>query len=498
MTSQTTLENVLPAIAEPAKTLLIGGKWCAARSGKTLPSVNPTTGETIAQISAGGREDVDLAVGAARDAFEGEFGRFSPVDRQRAMLRLADLIERDYASLRRVDAVDMGMPMGSGEPDGTGAAEVLRYFAGWTTKIYGDTVPNSLPGRIVTETLREPVGVVGAIIPWNGPLLAIMWKLAPALATGCTLVLKPAEEASLSALGIGRLVEEAGFPPGTVNIVTGLGETAGAALTEHRGVDKISFTASVATGRRILQAAGGNMKRLSLEMGGKSPDVIFEDADLDRAVPTAAMAVFFNTGQVCVAGTRIFVARSIYEEVSARIAEFSRSLTVGDPLDPATMIGPVVSARQLDVVSRYLKLGQQEGASLLSGGNRLTDGELGKGYFVPPTVFSDVTDEMTIAREEIFGPVASILPFDSEEEEVVSRANATSYGLGGAVWTRDGSRAQRVVRSLRAGTVWVNTYLQVDPGMPFGGYKESGWGTDIGRQSLESYLNTKAVYIDIQ
>jgi len=490
------LADVLADTPAQRCQLFIDGEWVDSTGDETIPSINPSTGRVVAYVAEGTAADVDRAVAAARRAFTGPYSRLSPADRTRIMLRLADLVEENLTELLTLDAIDMGKPIGLAPADATGYADVLRYFAGWTTKIAGATLPNSRPGELMSMTFKEPVGVVGAIIPWNGPTLAVLWKLAPALATGCTVVLKPAEEASLSTLRFGELIAQTDLPSGVINIVTGLGETVGAAMAAHRGIDKISFTGSTETGRLIVRAASGNLKRLSLEMGGKSPDIIFADADLDRAVPGAGLGVFYNTGQVCCAGTRIFVARPIYDEFCARLADFSRTLRVGDSLDPRTNLGPLVSQRQLERVGGYLDAGQGEGARLVAGGRRLVEAGLADGYFLPPTIFADVTDTMCLAREEIFGPVASVLPFD-EEDEVVERANDTDYGLGGGVWTRDLGRGLRVTKAMRTGTVWINTYLHLDPGVPFIGYKTSGWGSDLGPEAIDSYTVTKSVWADL-
>jgi aldehyde dehydrogenase (NAD+) len=361
--------------------------------------------------------------------------------------------------------------------------------------LHGETIENSIaPGEFLTYTLKEPVGVVGAIIPWNAPLTAAIWKIGPAVATGCTIVLKPAEEASLAALRLGELIMEAGFPDGVVNVVTGFGETAGAALASHHDVDKIAFTGSHITGQKIVQASVGNLKRVTLELGGKSPDIVFADADLDAAAPGAAMGVFANSGQVCSAGTRLFVERKIYDEFVERVAKVGSGLKVGDALDPATQIGPLVSSQQLERVTGYLEAGKSEGARPVAGGQRLTEGDYAQGFFVPPTVFADVRDDMKIAREEIFGPVLSAFPFDNMDD-LIRRANSTMFGLGSGVWTRDVSKAHRLARAIRAGNVWVNCYGQMDVSVPFGGYKMSGYGRESGRESLDEYMQTKSVYI---
>ena len=388
----------------------------------------------------------------------------------------------------------MGAPISRTRANRLRALGMLRYYAGQATALHGETIENSLPGDYVSFTLKEPVGVVGAIIPWNGPLTATVWKIGPALATGCTVVLKPAEEAPLTSLRLAELCQEAGVPPGVVNVVTGYGETAGAALAAHPDVDKVAFTGSHLTGQKIVQASAGNLKRVSLELGGKSPDVVFADADLDAAVPGAGMAVFANSDQICSAGTRLFVEQTIYDEFTARVAEYGKALRVGNSSDPDTQVGPLVSPEQLDRVTGYLALDRQEGARPLSGGERLTEGDMAQGYFVPPTVFADVRDEMRIAQEEIFGPVISAIPF-TDMDEVVERANRTSFGLGSGVWTRDVSKAHQLARSLRAGSVWVNCYQAMDPAVPFGGYKMSGYGRESGKQHVEEYLNVKAVWI---
>jgi aldehyde dehydrogenase (NAD+) len=466
-----------PFLDGRAKRMLIDGKWVEAATGKTFETINPSTGEILASVAEGDAEDIDRAVAAARRAFTGPWSRVKPYERQNILLRLADLVEQDFDALAMLDTLDMGAPISRTSGNRLRALGMLRYYAGQATAIHGDTIENSLPGDYVSFTLKEPVGVVGAIIPWNAPLSSTIWKLGPVLATGCTMVLKPAEEAPLTPLRLAELCLEAGVPPGVVNVVTGYGETAGAALSRHSGVDKVAFTGSHLTGQKIIEASAGNLKRVSLELGGKSPDVVFADADLDAAIPGASMAVFANSGQICSAGTRLFVERKIYDEFTHKVAAFSKTLRVGDSRLPETQVGPLVSPEQLDRVTGYLAIGRQEGARPLSGGARLTEGAMSKGFFVPPTVFTDVKDEMRIAQEEIFGPVISAIPF-TDIEEVIERANNTPFGLGSGLWTRDLSKAHKIARGIRAGSVWINCYQAMG-----------------GAHHVDEYLNTKAVWI---
>jgi aldehyde dehydrogenase (NAD+) len=483
-----------PFLDGKPKRMLIDGKWLEAASGKTFETINPSTGQVLASVAEGDAEDIDRAVAAARRAFNGPWSKAKPFERQALLLKLADLVEKHFDELAALDTLDMGAPISRTRNNRLRALGMLRYYAGQATAIHGETIQNSLPGEYASFTLKEPVGVVGAIIPWNGPLTATIWKIGPALATGCTVVLKPAEEAPLTPLRLAELCQEAGVPPGVVNVVPGYGETAGAALARHPDVDKVAFTGSHLTGQKIVEASAGNLKRVSLELGGKSPDIVFADANLDAAVPGAGMAVFANSGQICSAGTRLFVERKIYDEFTAKVAAYGKSLQVGNSADPATQVGPLVSVEQLDRVTGYLAIGRQEGAQPLSGGERLTEGALSKGYFVPPTVFANVNDGMRIAQEEIFGPVISAIPF-TDIEEVIERANKTSFGLGSGLWTQDVSKAHKLARSIRAGSVWINCYQAMDPAVPFGGYKMSGYGRESGKQHVDEYLNVKSVWI---
>jgi len=468
-----------PASAAKRRKLFINNEWVDAASGKTFDAIAPSTGKVITQIAEGDAADIDRAVAAARAAFDGPWAKFTPTQRERVMHQFADKVEERWDELVATDSYDMGFPIGFGSvvAGGYGPHDILRYFAGWPSKIKGETLPNSAGEDLFSYTRREPIGVVGAITPWNAPRMGVV-KMAPVLASGCTMVIKPSEVACLSSLIYEEIISELDLPPGVINIVPGGGRTAGAALAEHPGVNKLTFTGSTATGQSLVRASAGNLKRVTLELGGKSPDIIFADADLDAAILTAGMGVFGNSGQMCTAGSRIFVERSVYDEFVARVAELGKMLKVGNSLDPTTTIGPIVSQRQLDRVSSYLEAGVDAGAEIVTGGSRISDGDLAGGYFIPPTVFAGVTDDMKIAREEIFGPVA------------------TSYGLVGGVWTRDIRKATAVSHALECGVVWVNTYNTFDPGVPFGGHKMSGWGSELSHHGLEGYLKVKAVWLN--
>jgi aldehyde dehydrogenase (NAD+) len=472
----------------------INGRFVPSLSGKTFETRNPATGRVIAHIAEGDKADVDLAVKSARAAFEGPWAKWTPQQRQKLLMRVHDLVDQRFDDMAVLETMDMGAPLSRTRNMRNFVLQTILFYATQALNSAGQTLPNNLPGRMMTLTLRAPIGVVGGIIPWNGPLGSQWWLLGPVLATGCTLVLKPAEDASLSVLNVAKLLHEAGLPEGVVNVVTGYGPVAGQALAAHPDVDRVAFTGSTPTGRKVIEASVSNIKRLQLELGGKSPDIVFADADLDSAVPGAAMAVFSNSGQVCYAGTRLFVQRSIHAEFLDRISAFAKTLKVGDGLHPDVQLGPLISPKQLDTVMRYIRGAQPEGAKLVVGGERL-GGDLANGYFVQPTVFADVTTTMTIAREEIFGPVISVIPFD-DEEDVLRMANATEYGLGGAVWTRDMAKAMKMVHGIKSGVVWVNCYGMIDPSVGYQGYKMSGYGAKGGPAHTDAFLYQKSVYIN--
>jgi acyl-CoA reductase-like NAD-dependent aldehyde dehydrogenase len=477
------------------KKLLINGQWEDALSGETFTVYNPATGEELAQAALAGQDDVDRAVQAARTAFEDKsWSQISGEERGRLLMKIADLIEKYASELAELETLDNGKPYRvSLKGDLPAVVRHFRYYAGWAGKLEGATIPVSFPNQFV-YTLKEPVGVVGLIIPWNFPLLMCAWKLAPALACGNTAILKPAEETPLTALKLGEILLEAEPPPGVVNIITGPGVPTGEAMSAHPGIDKISFTGSTEVGRKILAAsAHSNLKRVSLELGGKSPNVIFADAVIPKAIKGATWAVFSTAGQECVAGSRLFVERSVYDEVLEGLSSEAQRIRVGHGFAEKVHIGPVVSEQQLKRIEGYIESGQKEGARFIAGGERL-GGELANGYFMSPTVFAYEDDQLRIAQEEVFGPVAGVTAFDSFDE-LVERANRTSYGLAAGAWTRDLSKAHQFARSVRAGTVWINGYNLFDPAAPFGGYKESGFGKEMGKDALELYTQTKTVWI---
>jgi phenylacetaldehyde dehydrogenase len=480
------------------RPMLIGGDWVDAASGKTFEVFNPATGEVLANVAEGDSEDIDRAVKTARAAFDtGPWSTMSPSERGRIIHKIGDLILEHGDELAALETLDNGKPMGIARAaDVPLAADNFHYYSGWTTKMGGETIQPSVPYMPGAEwhaySLREPVGVVGQIIPWNFPLLMAAWKLGPALACGCTVILKPAEQTPLTALRLGELILEAGVPEGVLNIVTGYGETAGAALAAHDDVDKVAFTGSTEVGKMIVQAAAGNLKKVTLELGGKSPNVVYADADMETAIPGAANAIFFNHGQCCAAGSRLFVEKSSYDQVLEGVAEHAGNIKVGSGLDPDTDMGPLVSKEQHDRVTGFLDSGREEGAKAVAGGNAIEGG----GYFVEPTVLTETDPSMRVQSEEIFGPVVTVTPFD-DVSEVPTVGNETNFGLAAGIWTNDLSKAHRTAKQLRAGTVWINCYNVFDAALPFGGYKESGWGREMGAEALENYTETKAVCIQL-
>ncbi|HEX8776127.1 MAG TPA: aldehyde dehydrogenase family protein [Pyrinomonadaceae bacterium] len=489
--------------AQPAATntprkyqLFIDGKFVDAESGKTFTTPNPSTGETLAEVAEADKADIDKAVAAARRAYEGKWSRMSARDRGRLLYKLSQLVEEHLTELAALETADNGKPIReSTYVDLPQVVENFEYFAGYATKIEGETIP--VPGQMFNYTLREPLGVCGQIIPWNFPLLMAAWKLAPALAAGNTVVLKPAEQTPVTIMELAKLIQEAGFPEGVVNILPGYGETAGAALASHPGIDKIAFTGSTDVGKIIAREAAQNLTKVSLELGGKAPNIIFADADLEQAVNGAMMGIFFNQGQVCCAGSRLFLAEEIKDEFLDRFKEKAQKVRVGDPMDQATHMGPQVSEEQLCRIKGYVDIAREEGATVLTGGEPpKLEGDFQKGYFFQPTIFSEVKNQMRVAQEEIFGPVTSAISF-ANEEDLIKQANETIYGLSAGIWTRDITRAHRFAKEIHAGTIWINTFNMFNAASPFGGFKQSGYGREMGKHALELYTHIKSVWVDL-
>lgn len=488
--------NLIKFLNGSPKKMLINGEFVASTSGKTFDTINPATGEVICKIYEADKSDIDLAVKAARRAFEGPWKKVTPYEREKLLHKLADLLEKNGEELAQLESIDNGKPISEARVvDIPYSVMYFRYYAGWATKISGETLPVSTDG-FLTYSLREPVGVVGQIIPWNFPLVMAVWKIAIAIACGCTVVLKPAEQTPLTALRLAALIVEAGFPPGVINICPGFGPTAGAALSSHPDVGKVAFTGECATGKEIVRASASNLKHVSLELGGKSPNIVFADSDLDGALTGAFGGVFFNQGQVCCAGSRLFVEKKIYDDFVDKLATRVKNIKLGIGLNPDTQMGPVISKEQLEKVTGYFDIGKKEGAKLACGGERANSSELSKGYFVKPTVFSCVNNRMRIAQEEIFGPVISVIPF-TDIEDVVACGNETTFGLASGVWTNDIRKAHGVAKALKAGTVWINCYNVFDPCAPFGGYKQSGYGREGGKEALELYTQVKTVWVNL-
>lgn len=475
-----------------AGRFLIDGQFVGPISDKSFAVHNPATGEVIANVAEADSRDVDVAVAAARKAFDtGPWPRMKPAERQRIIWRLGELIDQHADELAEIESLDNGKPVTIARlADVAYSAEMFRYMSGWATKLGGRTIPLSAPGDYLSYTLREPVGVVAHIVAWNFPLLLASWKLAPSLAAGCTMVLKSAEQTPLSALRLAELIVEAGFPPGVVNVISGFGETAGAALTAHNDVDKVAFTGSTEVGKMILKAAAGNLKRLTLELGGKSPMIVFPDADMDKAIAGTAGGIFFNQGEVCSAGSRLYAHKSVFDKVVEGVSEIASKIRLGPGLDPTTEMGPLVSEEQRSRVMGYIEKGRAEGASVMTGGHSPN----GPGYFVQPTVLAGTRADMTVVREEIFGPVLCAERFDDDDlDRIAAEANNTSYGLASSIWTRDLSIAHKMAARIRSGSVWINCHNALDAALPFGGYKQSGWGREMGEEVFNNYLEVKAV-----
>ena len=487
--------ETLPKVAlSSGGRMLIGSDWREAQSGKRFKTLNPATGDTLLEVAEGDAPDVDLAVQAARRAFEGPWGKMSASERGRLLWKLGDLINAKASDLAQLETLDTGKPIWeSSKIDIPLTVDVFYYFAGAATKLEGDTIPVS--GPYLNYTVREPLGVVGLIVPWNFPLLLAARKVAPALAAGNTVILKPAEETPLTALRLGELALEAGIPPGVLNVVPGFGPTAGGALVAHAGVSGVAFTGETTTGRLIVQNAARSLKKVSLELGGKSPNIVFADADQEAAARGTVFGIFYNKGEVCTAGSRLFVERGVHDSMLEKVIDRAQKYPQGDPLDPKTRLGAQTSEAQIEKISRYVEIGKKEGAKLVLGGEPARVGN-GRGYFWKPTIFDQVTNTMTIAREEIFGPVLSVISFD-DFDRALEEANDSFYGLSAAVWTRDIKNAHRAARMLQAGTVWINTYNMYDAASPYGGYKGSGFGRESGMTGLDFYTQTKSVWVDL-